>query len=215
MDKRVEEYLERAKNGDAEACYALYGIYREGQFGEERDCVKALEWCEKAAELGYNEAIHFLGCMYYLGDTVKEDHRKAIELWTKDALSNKAFADCSITMDTEVRPAYSKDDKTPEEIVNAMFDNTFNQILYVPIYDAEGNIKQIFRCQMPWNKEDREYFFEKADDQNSFVSVYGRRLNECLKKNSPQSEIREEINKFVNCILCRFCFDGETLLIEE
>mgnify|MGYP002800004606 FL=1 len=43
MDKRVEEYLKRAKNGDAEACYALYGIYREGQFGEERDCVKALE----------------------------------------------------------------------------------------------------------------------------------------------------------------------------
>ena len=169
----------KSENGDAEACYALYGIYREGQFGEERDCVKALEWCEKAAELGYNEAIHFLGCMYYLGDTVKEDHRKAIELWTKDALSNKAFADCSITMDTEVRPAYSKDDKTPEEIVNAMFDNTFNQILYVPIYDAEGNIKQIFRCQMPWNKEDREYFFEKADGQNSFgVREEAERMSE-------------------------------------
>ena len=55
-------------------------LYQEGLKAlKEKDYNKAIECFEKSSESGYFFSTYNLGCMYYFGDGVKEDHKKSFD----------------------------------------------------------------------------------------------------------------------------------------
>ena len=80
----VEELWERAKQGHAEAQFALGAIYAMGVAGVARDATEAASWYRKAAEQGLPFAQSELGRMYFVGEGVEEDHAEAVS-WCRKA----------------------------------------------------------------------------------------------------------------------------------
>ena len=56
--------------------------YRHGD-GVKKDAAKAMEWYEKASELGETDAMLSLGRMYECGEGVKKDLQKAAQWYRK------------------------------------------------------------------------------------------------------------------------------------
>ena len=66
-------------------CDAMNSIgymYANGE-GVEQDYAKAMEWYEKAADLGDSDAINYIGYMYLNGLGVEQDYGKAMEWFEK------------------------------------------------------------------------------------------------------------------------------------
>ena len=63
--------------GDATAMFNLGYFYSKGARGLLRDHSKALELCHQAGELGCVEAYGNIGSVYYKGDGVERDNKKA------------------------------------------------------------------------------------------------------------------------------------------
>lgn len=69
----------------AYAMYWIGGMYDCGE-GVEQDYAQALDWYEKAIEMGHNPyAMNNLGAMYYYGNGVEQDYEKALECFEKAA----------------------------------------------------------------------------------------------------------------------------------
>lgn len=64
-----------------------------GGDGVEKDACKAREWFEKAAGQGQNEAMFWLGYMYYYGCSVNEDKQEAAKWYEKAAEYYEKAAD--------------------------------------------------------------------------------------------------------------------------
>ena len=78
-------FTEAAAKGDPEAMFELGKLYEKG-IGTGQDVKKALALYEKAADLGFGDAINDLGFLYYQGASgLKADKRKAVELFLKAA----------------------------------------------------------------------------------------------------------------------------------
>ena len=67
----------------AVATYYIAYMYQTGQ-GAEQDYKKTMEWFEKAADLGYGNAMNGIAYMYYSGQGVEQDYAKAME-WFEEA----------------------------------------------------------------------------------------------------------------------------------
>lgn len=78
MELALDQTLQQAQNGDAEASYFLGVMYQTGS-GARQDCSKALEWTIRAAERGHILAQSHLGVMYRdgCGDAVMQDSIEA------------------------------------------------------------------------------------------------------------------------------------------
>jgi len=70
----LDQTLQQAQKGDADASYYLGIIYHTGS-GVRQDCAQALEWTTRAAEQGHALAQSHLGVMYRdgCGDAVRID----------------------------------------------------------------------------------------------------------------------------------------------
>ncbi len=53
--------------------------------GVEQDYKKALEWYEKAADLGNTSGMNQIGYLYYYGSGVEQSNEKALEWFDKAA----------------------------------------------------------------------------------------------------------------------------------
>jgi uncharacterized protein len=74
-----------AGKGDPEAMFELGKLYEKG-IGTDQDVAKALSLYQKAADLGFSDAINDLGFLYYQGAVgQKQDKKKAVELFLKAA----------------------------------------------------------------------------------------------------------------------------------
>lgn len=69
----------------AQEMYALGEEYYLGEYGVEKDYIKAVEWYRKAAEQGYAPAQNGLGYCYQYGQGVSQNYEKAIEWYIKAA----------------------------------------------------------------------------------------------------------------------------------
>lgn len=81
------EYYNKALKGKEQVfcAFAMQGIaclYQDGN-GVEQDYAKAIEWYEKAAELGNATALNNIGYMYQYGEGVDSDYEKALEYYDK------------------------------------------------------------------------------------------------------------------------------------
>jgi len=78
-------FTEAAGKGDPEAMFELGKLYEKG-IGTDQDVGKALALYQKAADLGFADAINDLGFLYYQGAVgQKPDRKKAVELFLKAA----------------------------------------------------------------------------------------------------------------------------------
>ena len=88
--KTIEDYLQAAEQGDAEAQNKLGQMYEDGD-GVAKSYEKAAEWYRKAAEQGNADAQERLGGMYSSGYGVAKSYEKAAEWYRKAAeQGNKA-----------------------------------------------------------------------------------------------------------------------------
>ncbi|MCH5292250.1 MAG: sel1 repeat family protein, partial [Treponema sp.] len=74
----IQELIERAERGDAEAQNELGEMYYDGE-GVEQDYDKAFDWFLKSAEQGNASAQMRLGFMYWCGEGVAQNYEKAFE----------------------------------------------------------------------------------------------------------------------------------------
>ena len=91
-----EEILKRNKNrveaGDFVAIYSLGGFYFEGRYGLPQDMVKALELWHRAAELSYVSAYCNIGNVYWYGNGVERDAKKATHYYELAAIGGSEHA---------------------------------------------------------------------------------------------------------------------------
>lgn len=83
INKSVEQTIQKAKQGDAEAQYQLASYYSEGNLVKQNK-EEAAKWCLKAAEQGHVEAMCKIGLAYLTGDSVERNREEAAN-WLKKA----------------------------------------------------------------------------------------------------------------------------------
>ena len=91
-EEAVERMKKRMEAGDAEAIYNQGSDYREGTDGFPQDMNKALELLHRAGELGYAKALCSIGSMYYHGEGVQFDKKKASYYYELAAMKGSVFA---------------------------------------------------------------------------------------------------------------------------
>jgi TPR repeat protein len=84
-EKPVQEVLDLATQGDAQAQYITGWRYHHGGDGLTVDYQRAIEWYRKAAEQGYAMAQNQLGLFYNEGLGVEKDPRMALHWYRKAA----------------------------------------------------------------------------------------------------------------------------------
>ena len=91
FNRAVEIYTQLAEQGDAEAQFALGGLYRAGR-GVKKDYAKALHWYLKAANQEHPEAQYTTGTMYENGWGIDADSAVASEWYDKAAIQGHRLA---------------------------------------------------------------------------------------------------------------------------
>lgn len=90
------EYHNKAMEGTEQVYLAWtanrIGVMYESGTGVEQDYTQALEWYEKAADLGQITAMGNIGALYMDGNGVEQDYAKALEWYEKAADLGNAYA---------------------------------------------------------------------------------------------------------------------------
>ena len=88
----IEMSKKRVEIGDANAMFNLGCNYAHGDHGLAQDSAKALQLWHQAAELGCAAAYNGIGVLYYNGNGVERDEKKAEYYYTQAALSGGVSA---------------------------------------------------------------------------------------------------------------------------
>ena len=91
LKQKIEELIQKAKAGDAEAETELGEIYASGE-GLPKDASKAANLFQQAAEKGIAKAQFHLGQMYSRGEGVPQDSARAADLVKQSAVNGYAKA---------------------------------------------------------------------------------------------------------------------------
>ncbi len=82
--RTVQDYIQQADKGDANAEFALARIYEVGKMGQPVDIPEAVKWYKRSIAHGYTMAIYDFGCYYWSGAPGQSpDKRQAMALWMK------------------------------------------------------------------------------------------------------------------------------------
>ncbi len=82
LNKSYEAISERPEGDEIKLIFAFAKAYAEGK-GTEKNITKAVELYEQASKLGNNMAYQDLGFIYFKGDGVTQDYKKALEYLLK------------------------------------------------------------------------------------------------------------------------------------
>ncbi|KAL7524691.1 hypothetical protein ACHAXR_002169 [Thalassiosira sp. AJA248-18] len=85
-DDKVERIKKRVEVGDANAMHTLGCRHFHGDRGVPQDSNKALELWHQAAKLGWPESHYSLGLVYFDGEGVEKDIKKAKYHWEQGAV---------------------------------------------------------------------------------------------------------------------------------
>jgi len=87
----------KAESNDVEALYQLGVCYQYGGYGTEKSMSKAIEWHEKAAELGNLDAQLSLAFLYYnKGEYVTQNYEKAVHYLNLAFKQGNEKAECNL-----------------------------------------------------------------------------------------------------------------------
>ena len=112
-EKKIEELMKQAEEGDAGAQFSLGVMYYEGE-GVPKDESRAFEWFQKAAAQGYSNAQFNLGWMYAKGEGVSKDATKAVEWYQKAAAQGQTDAQFNLGV------MYAKGEGVPKDATKAV-----------------------------------------------------------------------------------------------
>ena len=91
-EKSFKYYLQASKLGSAEAEYNISLAYVYGDDYVSEDAEKAFEWCSKAAEKNYPEALYQLADYYWDGYGVEQNKKHAVSIYIKAAEKGNLLA---------------------------------------------------------------------------------------------------------------------------
>ena len=85
--EKFKELTEKARSGDTSAMLAISGYYEYG-IGDTLMCdyKQCIEWLKKAAELGNEKAMYYLGIRYFNGNLVEKNLDEAMNWFLKVAM---------------------------------------------------------------------------------------------------------------------------------
>lgn len=89
--RKIDCNMKLAKDGDADAQYAIASVYHLGT-REVKDAKEAAKWYKKAAEQGHRLSQLALAECYHNGEGVKKDMKKAVN-WYKKGLDGRDIRD--------------------------------------------------------------------------------------------------------------------------
>ncbi|MCH5340321.1 MAG: tetratricopeptide/SEL1-like repeat protein [Acetatifactor sp.] len=129
----------------------IASMYRNGE-GVEQDSAKAIEWYEKAADLGYTSAMSNIGYMYYRGEGVDQNYAQAMEWYGKAAnLGNSNAMDWVGYMyqyGLSVEQDYTKAMEWYEKAADLGSSSAMNNIASL-YYNGKG-VEQDYAKSMEW-----------------------------------------------------------------
>lgn len=91
----VAQAYQRAMNGDIEAQFELFSIYRRGVVAV-KDLDKAKRWLFSAAESGHAESQYWLGYIYFFGKGIERDVEAGMNWYKKSATQGFIHAQVSL-----------------------------------------------------------------------------------------------------------------------
>ncbi len=98
----MQALMEQAENGDAEAMLTVAqgifgGFKRVDKENHDPDMIAlAMKYLKRAIKLGNADAMNIMGCLYYTGDFVEQDYKKAISWYKKAAAAGHVTAMCNL-----------------------------------------------------------------------------------------------------------------------
>lgn len=130
---------------------------------------------------------------------------------------------------TNITPAFTFDTiHTPEEIVDLMFENTKDGILYMPgfPYDDWDESRYIYKCYMDWSKKDRSTVLQELtailndaemmqyNSDGAFADEIGCRITRYYAlKNAPKTIVDNEVQLLTAAyVLNSFATDVEVVM---
>lgn len=131
----------------ADAMYSIGYMYHFGQ-GIDPDYPKAMEWYEKAVDLGYSSAMIAIGYMYQNGQGVDQDYPKALEWYDRAANLGNATALSSIGYLYYLAQAYDKAVEWYEKAADLGNSDAINNLAYM--YQYGQGIEQDYAKAMEW-----------------------------------------------------------------
>lgn len=172
------ELLRLAESGNADACYALAGVYTLGNRNQKIDYKKGLEWMLRAANLNHVDAQCEVGKFYLNGTYVSQNLDEAYKWFKKAAENNNGNAQYLMAL----RYCSNINEMTEQDTQNTMYwlskaiDNSFTlayghlslisykenredeAIEYAKKLAYEGNSWGQLLLGMWYGIEDSEYF---------------------------------------------------------
>lgn len=81
LTEKAKEYLELAAVGDARGMFYVGHMYSQGKEGLPVDKMKALEYYERASQIGVPQATYNLAVLLNVGEGVPRDRERAMALF--------------------------------------------------------------------------------------------------------------------------------------
>lgn len=163
----------------ADAMKIIGSLYYSGR-GVEQDYAKALEWYEKAANLGNRTAMTTSGYMYYAGEGVKKNYNKALEWYDKAANSGDAVAMVAIGSIYYERQDYVKAMEWNEKAAN--LGEPIAMIWVGLMYYTGVGVKQDYAKAMEWYEKAADLGEPDAMYQIGYLYYYGQGVEQDLDK---------------------------------
>ena len=91
-DELLKQILKRMEVDDAVAMYEMGCFYHDGVHGLPQDYAKALEFWQRAADLGHTPAYYCIGDAYDFGRGVEQDEKKAKHYYELAAMGGDVYA---------------------------------------------------------------------------------------------------------------------------
>ena len=142
-----------SKQGDASSQHTLGVLYKRGFSGQKANIKEAVKWLTKSADQGDELAQEELFEMYYDGDGVPKDNKKAIK-WLKELAGHNSGAQHQLAVMYERGEGVTKNDKEAVKwLTKAAENGSLSSQLYLGnrYYDGEGVLKD-YKEAAKWYK---------------------------------------------------------------
>ena len=158
-------------------------MYQEGM-GVEQDYAKALEWLEKAADLGNSSAMNNIGYSYYYGNGIEQDYAKALEWLEKAAdLGNSSAMDWIGSIYREGLGVEQDYTKALEWYEKAADLGNSNAMTWIGLIYRDGlGVEQDYAKALEWYEKAADLGNTSGMNQIGYLYYHGRGVEQSNEK---------------------------------